>query len=165
LRLVLAAGLFAAWIGYLAYLAVTAGTQPITRKGPVVLSRPQFLVSNFDVIAQIDEIKQPPEPTDVAIVDIVWPKQPHDGARSRDHGPSEEDHAPGIIHVTNLSACEGWVGPGRYILPLARMGGDGHTYEVMSLPRSPGSDRHSPRIYSLTDQTREQLEQVLKEKG
>ncbi len=40
-RLILAAALFVAWIGMLAILAATT-----TR--PVVLSRPQFLVSDFD---------------------------------------------------------------------------------------------------------------------
>jgi hypothetical protein len=150
LRLVLAAGLFAVWIGYLAYLAVTAGTQPITRKGPIVLSRPQFLVSDLDVIAQIDEVKEPPEPTEVTIVDIVWSKQ--------QAGPKE------VLRVTNLPACQGWVGPGRYILPLMQMAEDEHTYEVAPIPRSPGIDHHFPRIYPLTDQTREQLEQLVKDK-
>ena len=46
--LAVAAGLFAAWIGYLFYLALTAGHPP------VVLSRPQFLVADLWVIAEVD---------------------------------------------------------------------------------------------------------------
>jgi hypothetical protein len=148
LRLILAAGLFAAWIGYLAYLAVTAGTQPITREGPIILSRPQFLVSDLDVIAQIDEMKDPPAPTQVTVVDVVWSKPQ----------PGQER----VLHVTNLSACQGWVGPGRYILPLRKL--DEHTYEVAPIPPSPGTDHHAPRIYLLTVQTREQLQQLVNEK-
>jgi hypothetical protein len=150
LRLLLAAGLFAGWIGYLAYLAVTAGTQPISRQGPTVLSRPQFLVSTLDVIAQVNEVKDAPAPTDATVVEVLW------------GGPKPgEGH---VLHVTNLAGCEGWAGPGQYILPLVQTVGAEDTYEVAPIPRSPGIDRHVPRIYPVTDQTREQFRQVLKEK-
>src|SRR5262249_46698022 len=51
-RLVLAAVLFAAWMGYLGYLVYTL-PKPVNNM-PVVLSRPQFLVSDLDVIGDID---------------------------------------------------------------------------------------------------------------
>ncbi len=59
-RLAVAAVLFLGWIGYLGYLAATI-------RNPVVLSRPQFLVSERDMIATfkggdkfvIDEVLYP----------------------------------------------------------------------------------------------------------
>src|SRR3954453_7223968 len=51
-RLVLFAGLFALWMGYLGYLVLT---RPRTPQGaPLVLSRPQIQSSDVDVIAEID---------------------------------------------------------------------------------------------------------------
>src|SRR5438128_1430645 len=52
LRLIAVALVFAAWIGYLVYLVAT---RPVTADGaPLVLSRPQILVSELDVIAEVD---------------------------------------------------------------------------------------------------------------
>ena len=51
-RLLLAATLFAAWIGYLLYLVVTLPRSP--NELPIVLSRPQILVSRSDVVGTID---------------------------------------------------------------------------------------------------------------
>src|SRR5437773_2064431 len=47
LRLVLASLLFVGWIGWLVYLAKF-------KSKPIVLSRPQLLVSDLDIIAQVD---------------------------------------------------------------------------------------------------------------
>src|SRR5947208_6269522 len=47
-RLVVASVLFAGWIGWLVYLAMT-------QSQPIVLSRPQLLVSDLDVIARVDD--------------------------------------------------------------------------------------------------------------
>src|SRR5208282_4262454 len=89
-RLVVAAVLFAGWIGFLAYLAVTSSR-------PVVLSRPQFLVSTYDVIADVGETPGP-----VTVREVVWPK----GAKP----------ANPIEVSTDLSKCKNWHGPGLYIL-------------------------------------------------
>src|SRR3954454_16617305 len=108
LRLVLASVLFAGWIGWLVYLAKF-------KSKPIVLSRPQLLVSDLDVIAEVDE------PGKKAVVKEVY-------AWGRRIDPPAFD-AP--IEVVNLAQCHrvphdeeteddvprDWQGPGLYILP------------------------------------------------
>jgi hypothetical protein len=172
LRLIVAASLFGGWILYLAYLAVTAGTQPITRKGPIVLSRPQFLISNYVVVAQVDESDDATDPSQVSTIELDSPKE-MDGQKQTIRvrvtveqvmWPEQKDGQQRAIRVTSPSACQGWTGPGRYILPLIKTAGDENTYELAPVPRSPGVEQRFPRIYPATQQTQKQLEEVLKEK-
>ncbi len=143
--LVITAAMFVAWIGYLAFLAATT-----TR--PVVLRRPQFLESNLDVIAELTARDSAPDDR-VRVLHIHWP--PH----GRENLTGKE------IRVDNLDECKdhGWVGPGKYILPLVE---EGKSYRVASVPRSPGFNPFSrsggPWIYPLTAQTEHQLEHVPK---
>ena len=57
--------------------------------------------------------------------------------------------------VVNLSAAEGFRGPGRYVVPLE--GGENDKYLVAGLPRSPGFDHFALFIYPDTPVTRKQL--------
>jgi hypothetical protein len=142
---ILTAGLFLAWIGWLAYLAITA-----TR--PVVLSRPQFLVSNLDVTALIEESKAGSN-REVAIEQVYWS---HEGIAI----PRGQK-----IVITNLETCNGWQGPGLYILPLHH-GPEGD--QVVAPGKSPGFPPASPefpsasrpRIYPVTPETLRQLESI-----
>ncbi len=95
--------LFFGWLGYLIFLVVTLPQAP--GGGPVVLSRPQFLVSDLDVSANITDLRGP-----VVIDEVFYP---------REGGPS-----PGQkIVVSNLAKCApDWRGPGRYILALRPTG-------------------------------------------
>jgi hypothetical protein len=142
-RLWIAAALFAGWLGWLAYLAATT-------THPVVLSRPQFLVSTLDVIAEVHAADGHPA-EEVTVREVHWP------ATGREKLVGEQ------IRVINLPKCEGWDLPGSYILPLVR---EGDAYRVASTPPSPG---YSPltgdapqRIYPVTDETRHQLETIRK---
>jgi len=148
LRLLLAAALFLGWIGYLGYLAATA-----TR--PVVLSRPQFLLSTFDVIAEVKDRDGKPDPI-VEVREVRWP------------AGSKLD---GTITVTNLPESVGWTGPGRYILALFKVG---KHFEVVAIPRSPGyrPSEHRPeirpepvRIYPESPATLGQLEAIHRHKN
>jgi hypothetical protein len=136
----LAAGLFAAWIGYLAYLAVTASH-------PVVLSRPQFLVADLWVIAEVDELDKP-----VKVVEVPYAK-------------SEAAEKGSTITVGNLAQCkEDWKGAGRYILPLVK---EGSAYQVAAIPRSPGGPGPQvPHLHIYPDkpETRGQLPELPKPK-
>jgi hypothetical protein len=147
LRLLLAAVLFAAWICLLVYLVVSMKSSlPPGTTRPVVLSRPQFLVSSLDVIAQVDEIDA--DPAEVTVREVVWPKE-------------QEDLIGKKIKVSRLPECrDDWIGRGEYILPLARFGENG--YQVVPLPRSPGFPSGRPRIYPSTPQTRRQLPEIRK---
>jgi hypothetical protein len=131
-----AVALFAAWLGYLAFLALTASR-------PVVLSRPQFLVADLWVVGQVDDFDRP----DVKVVEVV---------HARPELKGEEPAKDAVIEVSNLPKCkEEGMKPGRYILPLSR---EGQGYHVTPLPRSPGYGQTLPlRIYPDTPETRAQL--------
>jgi hypothetical protein len=146
-RLIVAAGLFIAWIGWLTYLAATA-----TR--PLVLSHPQFLVSELDVIAQINQGQHGPD-REVTVEEVHWPAQENERLKGKK------------ITVTNLDSIEerdGWQGPGQYILSLKKTGAD--TFAVVSPPMSPGFEpmKPRPRIYRATTETLRQLDSVTKTK-
>ncbi len=143
--LIVAALLFVGWIGWLGYLALTA-TQPI------VLSRPQFLVSQVDVEADLTGNADHPEES-VTRAAVLWVREPKDSALKGQ---------PTVV-VSNLprvTAADGWSGPDRYILPLIKE--DDGTYRVAPIPRSPGfPGRYDhPRIYRATPQTLEQHRQM-----
>jgi hypothetical protein len=150
IRLVAVAVLLAGWLGYLAFLVVK---MPESRPGePLILSRPQLLVSEVDVIARVDSA----EPlTSVTIEEVLFPKE---------NSPLQVGQE---IRVTNLPKCKrlplsgekpadvplDWNGPGSYLLPLQHI--DGHDYKVTPTPASPGypPSRDAvgpPRIYPAT---------------
>ena len=147
LRLTLAVVLFAAWIGWLLYLVYSMKSSvPPGATRPVVLSRPQFLVSSLDVGADVPEIDV--DPVDVTVREVFWPK-------------TDQDLVGKKISISHLRECrEDWLGAGEYILPLERFGESG--YQVVPLPRSPGFPSGRPRIYPSTPQTREQLKEIRK---
>lgn len=142
-RVILAAALFLAWIGWLGYLAATA-----TR--PIVLSRPQFLIATLDVIAEVKDKDKEPNPS-ILVREMFW-SQDSPAALEGKH-----------VTVTNLGDCDGWGGPGFYIIPLVK---EGEEFRVPSIPRSPGFEpgvqRSVPRIYPETEQTRHQLKEIRK---
>ncbi len=137
-RLLIAGFLFAAWMGWLAFLVIKS-------RDPIVLSRPQFLVSRLNVIAEV----QAHNALQVEVQEVHWPTK-------------EQNQLVGkTITVTNLAQCEGWAGGGLYILPLDR---DGDHYQVVRIPLSPGFEfgTSKPRIYPKTPQTLIQLEAIHK---
>jgi hypothetical protein len=151
LRLAVAAALFVGWLGWLVYLAAT-GTDD------VVLSRPQFLVANVHVVAEVGGKKEPE--SEVVVREVFWAagdKKPVDGKP---------------ITVENLKECldQGWAGPGPYILPLmTHTTAKGVTYSVAPTPRTPGypygknaaANRPGPpRIYPATESRLRQLKQI-----
>jgi hypothetical protein len=155
LRLALAAALFVGWLSWLVYLAAT-GTDA------VVLSRPQFLVADIHLVADVKGIEHPD--AEVTVREVFW------AAKDK-----ERPEAVKTIKVENLPQCgpdQGWTGPGRYILALvANTTGTGTTYLVAPTPRSPGypygkvmpANRPGPaRIYPDTPSRVRQLEQIEK---
>jgi hypothetical protein len=155
IRLVAVAILLCGWLAYLAYLVVR---MPHTATGePLILSRPQFLVSQLDVIAEVDarEDGNGPSP-EVTIKEVLYPKA---------DGPVKAGEK---VHVVGLKECrrpphEGekasdvpsdWTGPGLYLLPLQQENAD--TYAVVPTPPSPGyhpprGKEGPPRLYPATE--------------
>jgi hypothetical protein len=155
LRLAVAVALFVGWLGWLVYLAAT-GTDD------VVLSRPQFLVADVHLVADVKGGKTPD--AEVTVETVYWA------------APDKETPAKGKkITLENLPECgadQGWAGPGRYILALAASrAGTKTVYRVAAIPRSPGypygrsmpANRPGPpRIYLSTPSRVRQLEQIEK---
>lgn len=143
-RLLLAATLLAAWIGWLGYQSVTRG-----RDYPV-LSQSQFLVSNLVVIADVEagDVGRP-NPL-VTIREVRWPM-------------GQIELVGKAISVTNLASSTGFRGSGQYILPLVA-GEIAGEYRVAGLPRSPGFDSYSATcfIYPVLPVTLQQWDAVRK---
>ena len=144
-RLYVSAGLFLAWLTWLFYLVLTT-----TR--PIVLSRPQFLISTLDVVGHVNVVNGKPEPR-VGIEEVHWPT-------GRQISPA--------ITVTDLDRCVvrtqgGTWHTGSYILPLIE---DHGNYRVADIPASPGYNPDfadsRPRVYEASPQTRRQLDEIHK---
>lgn len=137
-RLSWAAATFVAWLGWLAYLVAT-GSRPIT------LSRPQFLVADLDVVAQLSEAGGHPAPR-VRLLRVWWSRQPQ--------------LPDGEIVVSNLPDAQvegGWRGVGEYILPLVRVGPEYQIAPVPSSGATAGARDGRFRIYPRTEETLRQL--------
>jgi hypothetical protein len=185
-RLAVAAGLFAAWIGWLAFLAATT-------THPVVLSRPQFLVSNLYVIADLKGGPDHPEAAvtvreaggpgakrdhvaeALALCGLVAPAAPlltaalpvvADDVAAGGAYPLKEGAVIEVINLPLVGPAQGWEPETstRYILPLTRRG-DG-TFLVTPTPPSPGypaagiSEADRLRIYPDNPRTLGQLRQI-----
>jgi hypothetical protein len=74
-----------------------------------------------------------------------------------------------MIEVLNLDQCDGWEGPGRYILALQKRLVPNHpkdgpgTFVVASPGMSPGFEpgKVKPRIYPVTPETLRQLDVIV----
>ena len=76
-RLALTATLFLGWLGYLSY---QVATRPViaTTGQPLVLSRPQLLASELDVIAEVEDTRSGPdtkEKYEATVVEVLYPPE------------------------------------------------------------------------------------------
>jgi hypothetical protein len=132
-RLAVTAVLFAGWIAYLGYLVAAT-------RNPIVLSRPQFLVSSLDVVATRNA-------DDTFVVDdVLYPAAKNEEWRGK------------TITVRNLKMCQVYsartggepVPPDegrKYLLPLDVT--DGANAKVVPTPPSPGYKTGAARIYPV----------------
>ncbi len=141
IRLTVAVILFLGWIGWLVYLTVVGTPRP-------QVSRSQLLVSNLDVVAQIDQLEG--NPPKIEIKEVHWPHTKQ--AKNLEHDAT--------VEVPNLPSCDGWKGPGRYIVPLIT---DWHgSFQVAPLPPSPGFESARPKIYLANPETVKLLDEISK---
>lgn len=143
LFLAISVALFATWVGWLGYLAFTT-----TR--PIVLSRPQFLTADLDIIGEVEAKDGRPD-AQVKVKQVLW-------ARNAEVRPAEN----GSISVVNLPAVtpkDGWAGPAAYILPLVKQDS---SYALAPIGASPGfsSVQAGPRIYRVTRDGLAQHQQI-----
>jgi hypothetical protein len=155
IQLAVAASLFALWIGWLVYLAITTVR-------PMVLSRPQFLVAQLYVVAELKEGTSSSEPSsEVVVREVLWTQDSED--RKLTEKPS--------LHIANLPKVSerfGWRGASAYILALTKKSEErGPTYQVTAIPRSPGyiPDPQAPAlpIYRATPETLRQARDLVAE--
>jgi hypothetical protein len=152
-RLLLVSALLAGWLVYLGYLVLT---RPVTAAGwPLVVSRPQILTSQIDIVAEIGKEGE------VKIEEVLWPE----------NAPLKKDDQ---IKVERIDEChpmprradeappKDFSGPGRYLVPL-RVTRPGK-YEVAPIPPSPGFHGMGEpvRIYPATSEALAQYRQVQK---
>jgi hypothetical protein len=142
---------FVGWLGYLGYLVAERPAG-----GTVVLSRPQFLVSDLDVVATVKQNSDV-----VTVREVLYPPDPQAQALKGKE-----------ITITNLAACHppgrgGEANPDRkadgdYLLALQDPGPGGKEYRVTITPPSPGFLTGTPRIYPATHEVLSQYRQIPK---
>jgi hypothetical protein len=155
-RLTLCSLAFVGWLGYLGWQVLTRPLTPQGTQGtPLVLSRPQLLVAEAVVIAEIPDLE-----SDIQVVEVL-----------RGEGLEEGQE----LKVDNLKDCRvplrgdretpgapplDWSGPGRYLVPLQRLGAG--EYRVTLIPPSPGYSLSAgpPRIYPATEEARAQFRRI-----
>src|SRR5262245_3734318 len=121
-RIVVAAFLLIGWLGYLVVLVAMT-------RDPVVLARPQILVSNLCVLAKIDAHEGGPNPR-VHVTKVLW---------SADDEKELEGQELLLEDLVDVGKEQGWAGANEYLVPLiARKIGKGVVYEVTPLPNVPG---------------------------
>ncbi len=161
LRLVLAAGLFALWTGWLLY-------QVLTTSDAEVVSRPQLRAA--PVIVEADLSREPGDQWKAVVTRV------YKGWEVLGMPPDQAEVRKEIV-VENLSNTRGWKTPGAYILALQpnQDARGKQAYEVVAIPRSPGfpppardaKDRKRveelirPPIYPATESTRAQVREAL----
>jgi hypothetical protein len=123
------------------------GVRAIRTKNPVVVSRSQLTVSQFDLVAQITDLTG----KRVTVDDVLY---------AAGDGPAKGD----VLTVKNLTDAKGFVSSGTYVVPLIKVKDE---YLLAGLPDDPGFPNDmidtraiAPRIYPWTDEVRRQLSEV-----
>jgi hypothetical protein len=171
-RVILTVILFLGWLSYLSYLVVCRPHTPGGLRGafegrPLTLSRPQFLVSTLDVVAEVSGDKG----QNVVVKEVLFPKE---------HSPVQ----PGeTIHVELIEKCHplpdplakdtnpppDYTGPDDYLLPLQAIGNpEDRRFQVVPTPPSPGFYSAPnvgvgpPRIYPATKEMLAEYQEIAK---
>jgi hypothetical protein len=116
-RLLISAGLFVSWIGFLVYLVAQS-------REAVILSRPQFLVASAYVVAELKGDAKPR--SEVRIKEVTWTKD-------------ADDLSGKTLVIEDLPDCghlQGWAGAGDYVLALTKE--KARVYHITPLPLTPG---------------------------
>jgi hypothetical protein len=148
LRLALTAVLFVGWIGYLGYLAWTTSN-------PVVLSRPQVMVSDLDVIAHPDKDGGP----DFVIDEVLYPQSQKEDLKGKTIGIEDINKVDRFVFVRE-SWHEGryewrhdqgqFTSDRKFLLPLrpaalpTGAAEDKPYFQVVPMPASPGYQGAGP---------------------
>ncbi|MBX9679555.1 MAG: hypothetical protein K2X38_12385 [Gemmataceae bacterium] len=141
-RLALFSFLFLGWIGWLGYLVSKT-------RDPIVLSRPQILVSNYVAVLRIGDKDGKPSAETLVAETLKQPAA----------GPALAKSIT-VRDLPNLDASHGWRGPGEYLVPLTVMN-EQKNILITPVPMSPGfQPRNEPdvRIYPATPEVLRQFQ-------
>src|SRR5262249_39917204 len=129
--LIVSVALFVIWLACLGRQALEY------RQEPIIVSRAQLLAAQYDVAADLTTGADGNPATVATVKDVLFAVDAN--------GPKTGQG----IDIANLNACAGFVGPGSYVLPLAK---HGQTYYVAAHPLDPGGVRmFAPTIYPFTN--------------
>jgi hypothetical protein len=150
LRLLIAALLFAGWIGYLAYLA-------LFQAKPVVVSRWQMTSATHAVVGKLE-----PDASGHPVIVRVEQVLP---AGAKDGPPVGENlRLPGLTSARLAGTADKLIagGDGLYLIPLAK--DEEGSFHLADFERSPGVDGQSssPLIYRWTPETEQQARELLR---
>jgi hypothetical protein len=163
-RLLIAVVVFLLWIGYLAYQVLTRPTvppgEPLTGR-PLVLSRPQIMLSRLDVLAEVPDKEGVVE---VEVKEVLFQKDGHvkagDKLKVINIGEACPPHS-----IKEPPKSYDWTGPGTYILPLQPAPFRQGEYEVVPIPEGAVLGRRAdwtlpPRIYPGSQEALAQYRQI-----
>jgi hypothetical protein len=141
--LAVAALLFVGWVTWL-------GVQALRDRRPVVVSRAQLAVSQYDVEVELAANPDGTLPASVRVTRVRW--------SADDRKPAEGE----MINVRNLGKAQGYQDPGMYLLPLVRFKDKAAEFELAGLPLDPGNPLQDllPRIYPMTEAALKQWDEV-----
>ncbi len=116
-------------------------TLPRPPKGsdlPIVLSRPQLLISKIDVVGIVN-VKD----GTVKVAQVLYPPDATEPKKDDEIQVTNFDEVrPPLSEQANLGSC---------LLPLQKTD-DGMTYRVVHIPASPGFSGGAPHVYPTTDE-------------
>jgi hypothetical protein len=135
--------LFAGWVTWL-------GIQAVRDRQPLVVSRAQLAVSQYDVEVDLSANPDGTLPMGVKVQRVRW--------AADDKKPAVGDE----ITVINLPKTQGFQGNGAYLLPLVQYKGREKEFEVAGQPLDPGSlpRERPPRIYPAAPGVLKQWDEI-----
>lgn len=153
--------LFACWLAYLGWLVLN---RPLQKPGyPLVLSRPQVMTSEVDVIAELTD-----NSGKATVVEVLYQKEGTKSLKAGDVIQIEYvSECRPVVRVKGAEPPSDWDGSGHYLVPMRPVpnGKEGH-YEVAPVPVSPG---FAPgglvppvRLYRDSAEVRAQYARILK---
>jgi hypothetical protein len=153
---------FVLFVGWMAYLAWLVTNRPLQETGyPLVVSQPQVLVSEIDIIGEVGE-REEGFPATVKVVEVLYDKT--------GKGPKVGD----VIQVDGLASCHpvkrsesdppnDWNNPGEYLIPLGTKHPRTGRYAVAEVPPSPGFHQAGlQRAYPATAEVLAQYHRITK---
>jgi hypothetical protein len=135
-------------MAYLGYLVLTRPQSP--NELPIVLSRPQFLVSNLDIVGVVEDV----EKGKVKVKQVLY--------AGTDVTPPKEDTEIEVMNLEDVKPeLKKGLGDCLLALQVMKKQDDTEVYRVSPVPPSPGFSRGGPpHVYPMIGETRAEYESI-----